>query len=277
MKFKPSKFFVFSTLVFCTLLVLIYGRYIETNSIEIQEINLIGGSESSLKGLTVLHLSDLHIPEFGKNEIQVLNLIKQVDPDLIFLTGDYVEWNRSYKGALQFLSKLEARHGVYAVMGDYDYSSSRNSCLFCHEKGTGETSKLHKVIMLRDSMQKISFGGQEICVAGIDGADEDFEKLEQIINGKGDSQPLLILSHSPFAFDRFPDDKPLFMFAGDTHGGQIKLPKWLYEVFGYQKNVKYNHGLFQSGEKKMYVTSGIGTSHFRFRLFCRPEIAVIRF
>ena len=77
--------------------------------------------------------------------------------------------------------------------------------------------------------------------------------------------------------DKFSDKDKIFMFAGDTHGGQVKFPLWLFKLQGYKKNVKYNYGVFKKGNKTMYVTRGTGTSHFKFRLFCPPEIAVFEF
>ena len=282
---KPQRKLYFLMISFFVIL-FVYGRYIEPNRIKIKEIriengfinkDLNKGLNKGLSGKTIIHLSDLHISKFGKREIQVLNIIDQIKPDLIFLTGDYIKWKGSNKPALKFLSRLEAKYGVYAVMGDYDYSDSKNSCRFCHEKASGKLTKQHNVIMLRNSSQEIKIDDQVIQIAGIDeGYDglADFKNMDDIVDN---NTPLLVLSHSPLAFDNFSDQDRIFMFAGDTHGGQVKLPLWLFKLFGYEKNVKYNYGLFQKENKNMYVTRGIGTSHFRFRLFCKPEIVVFRF
>ncbi len=58
---------------------------------------------------------------------------------------------------------------------------------------------------------------------------------------------------------------------------EIKLPRFLFRIFGYQKNLKYNYGMFEDNKNKMIVSRGIGTSHVKFRLFCPPEIVVIQF
>jgi uncharacterized protein len=266
-------------IVFSLFLVLfIYGRYMEPNTIKIREINInsdvIG---NALKNKIIVHISDLHISRFGKVETEVLNIIDQINPDLIFLTGDYMKWKGDTKPALTFLSKLEAKSGVFAVMGDYDYSDSKKSCLFCHEKGSGRPTKQHNVHMLRNFSQNINIGKQVVKIAGMDdGYDglNEFIKMEEATDQK---EPLFVLSHSPMVFDKFSTKDNVFMFSGDTHGGQVRLPNWLFEIMGYKKNVKYNYGLFQEGKKNMYVTRGIGTSHFRFRLFCPPEVAVFRF
>jgi len=268
------KIFIISLLVS----VFVYGRFIEPDRIRVTEIQIKNSFVSEgLKGKTIVHLSDLHLSGFGKPEIQILNRIDEIKPDLIFLTGDYIKWNGDNKAALKFLSRLKAEYGVYAVMGDYDYSDSKNSCLFCHEKASGAPTKQHHVTMLRNSSQRVHIKNQIIKIAGIDEGFDDDNTFKPLKNDEDNDDLVLLLSHSPLAFDTFPDKDKLFMFAGDTHGGQVRFPLWLFKLFGYQKNVRYNYGLFKKGDKTMYVTRGIGTSHFHFRLLCPPEIAVIRF
>jgi uncharacterized protein len=256
----------------------VYGYFIEPNRINLREIKIHSNFiNTPLIDKKIVHLSDLHLSDFGKNEINLLKMIDKIDPDLIFLTGDYIEWKGDNRLALQFLSRLKAKQGVFAVMGDYDYSDPKNSCLFCHEKGSGKPTKQHPVIMLRNSLHEIIINGKKIQIAGIDDGYEGPDDFNGIDTVTDKNSPLLILSHSPLAFDQFSPQNKIIMFAGDTHGGQVKLPRWLFKLLGYEKNVKYNYGLYSHGDKILYVTRGIGTSHLRFRLFCPPEIAVFRF
>jgi predicted MPP superfamily phosphohydrolase len=256
---------------------LLYGRFVEPDMVQIRTIDIeTDFINKALKGRKIVHLSDLHLSKFGKAERKILNTIDQINPDLIFLTGDYIKWKGDIKPALNFLSRLKAKHGVFAVMGDYDYSNSRTSCLFCHGKGKIAPTKEHNIIMLRNSSHDININDDIIKIAGMDEGYDDPGFFKE--NNKFDNNSLLlVLSHSPLTFDQFSDKDKIFMFAGDTHGGQVKSPLWLFRFLGYKKNVKYNYGLFHKGHKTMYVTRGTGTSHFKFRLFCPPEIAVFEF
>ncbi len=279
MRFKYTAAFILAALV-SVLVLFVYGRYIEPNTIHITRVKKTNNAfvSSALKGKKIAHLSDLHLSTFGPAEEDLLKTLDRINPDLIFLTGDYIPWNKDNAPALTFLSRLKAPYGVFAVMGDYDYSDSKNACLFCHEKGSGMPTKKHSVVMLRNSSQEIRINDQLIRVAGIDeGYDDDGDAFMKTLGKFDPDTPLLVLSHSPLAFDTTAENSRVFMFSGDTHGGQIKLPSWLFKLFGYQKNVQYNYGLFQNKDNTLYVTRGIGTSHFKFRLFCPPEIAVIEF
>jgi uncharacterized protein len=271
---------VLSRIVFgLAVLIGIYGTLIEPEMVETRHlwVNKYGSDKKILEGKIAIHISDLHISDIGPRETKVLKIIEAADPDFIFLTGDYVRWEGNYEPALTFISRLKAKVGVWAVMGDYDYSNSRNSCLFCHEQGTGNPTKRHKVHFLRNSRERINFSERYFWIVGLDGEIEEELKSEEILNPPGRNEPVIVLSHSPLAFDGISDNRKLIMLSGDTHGGQIPLPSWLWGILGYDKCARYNQGLFSKGMKKMYVNRGIGTSHIPFRFFRRPEITVLHF
>ncbi len=253
-----------------------YGRYIEAEHVSVVTVSAQAHGMGVLpEGKKIVLLADLHLSGFGKREADILQAIDAIEPDLILLGGDYIQWHGAIDGAMTFLSRLSAPDGVYGVMGDYDYSDSRQSCLFCHEKNSGKPTRRHSVTWLRNSAHRLSIDGQDVWIAGIDNAyGGGAADLQQAIDSR---TPMLVLSHSPLAFDEFSENHPVFMLAGDTHGGQIRLPGWVYRMFGYQKNVDYNYGLFHRGDKTLYVTRGTGTSHVKFRLFCPPEIVEIQF
>ena len=86
-----------------------------------------------------------------------------------------------------------------------------------------------------------------------------------------------MLSHDPLAFDQVPADGHILMLSGDTHGGQVPLPGWLWRLVGYAKNAEYNQGFFRRAENTLYVSRGIGTSHVPIRIGRRPELVVFHF
>ena len=256
----------------------IYGVLIEPYGVEVRDVWIQDDAfKKVLKGLTVIHISDLHIDKIGKREQTVLKIVEETKPDFLFLTGDYVSWNGDYEPALTFLSSLEAKLGVWAVMGDYDYSCSRKSCLFCHEKGTGNPTHRHSVHFLRNSVEQLRFPEGYLSIAAVDEeTNRPFFPEAKLPHSCGNN-PTLILAHNPLIFDRLKDDRAVLVLAGDTHGGQIALPSWLWRILGYEKCAKYSQGLFRKGSKKMFVTRGVGTSHFPIRILRRPEVVVLHF
>jgi uncharacterized protein len=254
-----------------------YGICVEPDRIEVRHMRVpIKGLPQALRGMTAIHLSDLHIHAMGPREKKILEMMREIDPDMIFLTGDYIPWRGNVAPAMTFLSHLQARNGIWAVMGEYDYSNSRQSCLFCHAPDSGLPTQAHQARFLRNAVGLIDVGYGSIMVAGFDPEsvhafdDEGYELLTR-------QTGMILLSHSPLTFDLLEDDMNVLVLAGDTHGGQVPLPGWLWRLVGYEKNARYNMGWFHQGDNRMYVSKGIGTSHWRFRILRRPEIVVLHF
>lgn len=257
---------------------MIYSVWIEPYRLEIKHIRIENSELNKvLQGKTAIFISDLHIDKMGRREASVLSAIDRVGPDLILLGGDFIKWNGDYKPALSFLAKLKARLGVWAVMGDYDYSNSRNSCVFCHERGSGRPNSKHDVQFLRNSIHQINLLKDAVLIGGIDKEfGHPFEDEMELLP-LNNIAPAIALIHSPLAFENFEEDQDILILSGDTHGGQIPIPAWLWKILGYEKNAKYNQGWFRKGKKQMYVSRGIGTSHWPIRLLRRPEVVVLHF
>lgn len=255
-----------------------YGICVEPYKIEIHHVYINDSTMGEiLKGKCVVQLSDLHMGTIGKRENEVLKILDKLQPDLVFLTGDYVRWSGAYDAALDFLSRLKAKIGIWAVMGDYDYSRSRKSCIFCHEEGSGKQSRRHSVRFLRDTVEPITLAHGVFWIGGIDYEGEHSFDVEKKMLFLKENRPLIILCHNPLFFDRIDSEDDVLILAGDTHGGQIPLPAWLLGILGYEKNARYSQGLFEKGKKKMFVSRGIGTSHLPIRICRRPEVVVLHF
>jgi len=257
----------------------IYGFLLEPIQFRVNHVQIpYPQMRDILKNKTVVQISDLHLTGNRSLEDKILSVLDSLKPDFIFLTGDYVQWDGDYEVALDLLSRMKARVGVWAVMGDYDYSNSRKSCLFCHEKDSGEFTKRHRVHFLKEKYEQIKLEEGVFWIGGADFTENhDAFRAETRKLSKERRLPVMILSHNPLLFDKLDSDQNVFILAGDTHGGQIPLPSWLWRIMGYEKNALYNYGVFQRGEKKMFVSRGIGTSHLPFRLSCAPEIVVFHF
>ncbi|MBT6045635.1 MAG: hypothetical protein HOG49_02325 [Candidatus Scalindua sp.] len=230
----------------------------------------------TFKKLKIVQLSDLHI---GRNKSistkRTLEILNKLKPDLILLTGDYVEWNgtkQSYDNAIDFLSQLNSPLGTYAVMGDADYSSSRRSCRFCHEEGSAHPPTQHKVKFLRDTKTLIDVEGKRVSIIGV-GRDSNLNVINSILT----DDPTILLSHFSSAYDYINGKDNVLVLSGDTHGGQIYIPEFIWKIIKRKPDAKHKYGLYQDESKSLYVTSGIGTSDIPFRLGVPPEVVLFEF
>ena len=105
---------------------------------------------------------------------------------------------------------------MWAVMGDYDYSNSRQSCVFCHKRGSGKSTQSHKVKFLRNTTHLVHLPQGTFSVGGVDEDFADsFATRAEILSGlKG--EPGILLCHNPLMFDYLEADQDVIMLAGDT-------------------------------------------------------------
>jgi len=105
--------------------VLGYGTYHENKTPEISRITLsYSGLHSDLCGFRLVHITDIHAGPFISFEtiVKIVSMTNDLKPDLILLTGDYVNHNPAYiNGCLRLLDNLKAPAGVFGVYGNHDY------------------------------------------------------------------------------------------------------------------------------------------------------------
>lgn len=259
----------------------VYATAVEPRRITVTKVALPEGKMAAvLAGSTLALISDLH---FGASEEPdgeaILGIVRQLKPDLILLAGDYVKWganDQAYERALDFLGRLRAPLGVVAVLGDADYTLSRKSCEFCHVPGGGAPTKRHGVVLLRDSETAITTARGSVRIVGLDvgsRAAKDY-RVRQLLQGEG---PLLVLSHSSGVTGDIDAGREALILSGDTHGGQMWLPEWVWRLGRFKPDPAHPSGLYRDGKKVLYVTRGVGTSHVRFRLGAPPEIVLFEF
>lgn len=272
----------FFFIAFVILLLAGYGYFVEPYRIKVEQVVIPDGDLHQAWGdATIAQLADLHIDKIGQREEKVLQLLKDIKPDLIVITGDMVQWNKDPQVALQFLEKLRAPLGVYGILGDSDTASGRGSCIFCHAGGNVHHLRQHPR-MLKNGWEEITVPatGKKVAIAGVFPADDDdagrhalAERLRQT------EEPVLFLDHFSEGWQRVNHQGPLLWLAGDTHGGQIAIPDFIWPIFRLVDYPQYMSGLFSGGAHKwLYVSRGIGTvGYFPFRIGVPPELTVISF
>ena len=101
--------------------------------------------------------------------------------------------------------------------------------------------------------------------------------VHQLVASADSSRINIALSHVPaFQHDLLADKSDLIL-CGHTHGGQVRIP--LVKPFHLPRHSgPFIDGLYHVGKQQipLYVTRGIGTSIMPIRLFCPPEISLIR-
>ena len=199
-------------------------------------------------------------------------------PDLIALTGDFVHKGFTHVQAVAHtLRRLHAPLGVYAVLGNHDFSV-RNAL------GVRRYPRLYRAIsdaltengvtVLRNQSVTVERDGQHLHVCGLDdlwGRECDPVKT---FAGLDPNTPRIVLAHNPQSTYLCDEQRVDLMLSGHTHGGQIDWPGLGRFVLGKHAK-RLAAGLYRMGDDRwLYVSKGVGFG-FRFRFNVRPEVAFI--
>lgn len=244
------------------------------------DLSLIEVSSISIKiqdlppefcGYRLTHLSDFHLGTWldSKALHEIVEFVNSIDSDCIAITGDFVssKVERHIPDLNQALSNLTARDGVFAVLGNHDhYTNADKIRLSLKESG---------VVELDNKVRIIQRGEACLYIAGIDDQMTQHDNLHKVIqNLPEDEAPIILLAHEPdFAEMSSKYGKFNLQLSGHTHGGQIRIPP-LGPLYLPRLGRKYPSGRYEVGNMVLYTNRGLGTSWFRVRYNCPPEIAV---
>lgn len=266
------------TLTGTSIAVLAYGTYHENQALEISRVTLpYKGLHPDLQGFRIVQVTDIHAGPFISFDRvgEVVATANALKPDLIVLTGDYVNNNPAYiPGCLRLLNDLRAPAGVFGVYGNHDYYTGISAM-------RAGFSKTH-IFMLSDSRGGAKGLEGLLNVIGVDdpmrgwATDAQFKNVADVAVLADHDQFNLLLSHRPGIFGVSKALKVDLTLAGHTHGGQIIVPGGGERGFSLARLLlTYTNGLYASDEDpevRMYVCRGIGTIVAPVRLFCRPEV-----
>lgn len=262
-----------------------YAYHIEPTWLEVNRITLpVRGLAPEFHGLKIAHLSDFHCgSQIPKGYLEdVLARTHAERPDVIALTGDFVHKGYGHVTAAASLFRgLTAPHGVFAVLGNHDFSV-RNALGIRRHRGLHRaiTDALESegVSVLRNRAVRLDRDGAGLVIAGIDDlwsreADPDAAFAEQCPD-----TPRVVLAHNPQAVESFGMHRADLTLSGHTHGGQINWPG-LGRVLLRKNARRWAAGLYplhahhSPSGGHLYVNKGVGFG-WRFRFGVRPEVAV---
>lgn len=231
-----------------------------------------------LDGLTILHITDLHLTAGDHPAHSIAALLRRERWDLTVYTGDLAEDAAGRRALGPLLQALSPREAAYAVMGNHDHYHYRHA--------TGEGPQPNDLQPLLRALRKADiavlnnentsiFGGA-LTVVGVDDPALGLDRVERAFQGVDEHVATLLLAHSPDILLRLGTHRPGLLLAGHTHGGQLRLPG-----IGALGSVsvlprRYAMGTYVYDGVQTYVSRGVGTSGAPARLYCPPEVTLIR-
>lgn len=239
------------------------------------------------KDINVVHLSDLHGKEFGRNNEKLKRLILKEKPDLVVATGDMIDSSlKNMEGVIDFLSDLSKSVKVVYISGNNEQRCKKAEYIF-------ESLKSKGVIVLRNEIITLSLNEVKVNILGMfEKPKGDLHSSLKKINGSyayEDSHKLfkslesleglkIVLSHYPEIFEaEYSKYDFHIMFSGHAHGGQFRIPivKRGLVAPGQGFFPKYTEGM-HGNKNKLIISRGLGNSTKITRLFNRPEIVKVK-
>ena len=235
------------------------------------------GLPEGFDGCRVVVLGDLHSTYFGGENGGLLEAVREVDPDYIFLVGDLLDANREVPAgyAVQTASGLAAIAPTYYVTGN-------------HEWALGDVPELkealttHGVTVLSNQFTVLERNGEAIVLAGIDDpngyADQKTPETvaAEVYAAYGDPFWVLLAHRNNLFAPQYSLLGADLVVSGHGHGGIIRLP-FTDGLLSVDRTFfpSYTAGLYEENGSCLFVTRGLGNSGPTFRLFNRPEVAVL--
>lgn len=255
--------------------------------------------------LRVLHISDLHAMPDQRRKFQFLASLADLEPDLIINTGDNISHPDAIEPLLVALSPLLEIPGAF-VLGTNDKFAPQLKNPVRYLLGASQpstnptalpTSELTDAFRaagwadLNNQRTQLQAGGLRIELRGTDDAHHGFAEYEAVAGpADPDADLRLGVTHAPYQWllDAMHADGVDMIFAGHTHGGQVCLPVNRALVTNCDLPTALASGLSrwpmepsrtpgQSDQIPLHVSAGLGTSPYApVRLFCRPEVSLLR-
>ena len=228
----------------------------------------------SFDGFKIVQLSDLHGAEFGEDGMELVEKVKELEPDMIALTGDFV----TDEGDLAAVEKLAARLTelcpVYFISGN-------------HEFGSGLAVKVRNILeragvkYLSNEYLTISRGEDGILLGGVEDplAYTDMLSPDELAQKMNDAAPdafKILLGHRNYWMTEYPELPVDLIFCGHAHGGLIRIPG-VGGLIGTDRRLfpDFDAGEYNNGRYTLIVSRGLGNSVPIPRVFNRPEIVCV--
>lgn len=223
-----------------------------------------------LNDYKIVHISDLHNKEFGKNSQRLISLIESEHPDMIVISGDMVDSRRTdIEAALRFVSQAVNIAPVYYSTGNHEERLEADTLAYL-------LSSLEEIgaTVLENESVTVYKNDESLVLFGLkDGTIED----ETEVDAFGDTNKLkLMIAHKPQYLEEYNALGADLVFSGHAHGGQVRIPfvggliapdQWFFP--------KYSEGMHTFENVTVVISRGLGNSSVPVRVNNCPEVVVV--
>lgn len=286
-----------------------YNIYLNNSVNVVEEYVKIEDLPEEFIGFKVLQITDLHSRQFGKDNIELIELVNSIDYDIIVFTGDMANnGEESFDSFVNIIKGIDKKEEMYYISGNNGPFVFKNEGLRSYysdkELIKSDVGKeLEGIgIKLMDDVHKVQRGDSTLWISEMISNKEFYQKASDY--REGDIR--VAITHYPMNENYYEEIAKIYnkaenntdeiknhesiipqydlILSGHYHGGQWRLP-FIGAFFisdingdGWFPDEERVSGLTEWGGFKQYVSRGLGASGnplVRFRLFNQPEINLI--
>ncbi len=254
--------------------------------------------------LRILHISDIHMAPWQHRKQEWVASLAALEPDLIVNTGDNLGHADGLRGVRAAFAGFEGIPGVF-VHGSNDLHAPAPRNPFLYFMGPSrrtisaprlDTDAMDRFFRddlgwtdLDNTAATVDVKGLRIAAFGIDDAHRGRERFDLVdkalstLRRKRSKTALTIgVTHAPYrhVLDEFVDLGADAIFAGHTHGGQVRIPGFGPLVANCDIPLRQARGLstwrHSARSVPLNVSAGVGHSIYApVRFACRPEVTLL--
>lgn len=270
---------IFLFLIIIVITIFLYAKYRGIKGLIVKEYRV--ESEiltSNFSGLKIVHFSDLlYKSTVDKDDVKnLVNRINELKPDIVVYTGDLINKNAKITNEdIEFLEteleSISAKIGKYAVYGDEDYSVESYKTIM--EKG--------KFKILNNSYDEIFYKNNDsMFIVGLPSSLKEEVKLEEAFDFYKEDEKrkfIIVLVHDGKTI-KFLDESTYevdLVLGGHSLNGSVVIP-YYGGIFIDDGSYKYYQEHYSKGITDIYISSGIGTNKYPYRIFNKPSFNLYR-
>jgi predicted MPP superfamily phosphohydrolase len=256
-----------------------WAAWIEPRRLVVRRETLeLPGWPAGLDGLRVGLLADLHagVPHMGLDAIgRAVDRLDAEAPDLVVLLGDYLDASMFWyprarrlapERVAEQLARLHAPLGRFAVLGNHDWKRGGDRMRVALET--------EGIPVLENRAVPVEAPGGRLWVAGLADMRHRRPDVAAALADVPPREPVLLLSHDPDMHPYVPQRVALTL-SGHVHAGQVAIPVLRRPAIPSYHGERYaRHNVVDAG-RRLYVSSGLGTSGVPVRLLAPPEVVVL--
>ena len=244
----------------------------------------------AFEGFKIAQISDIHSGSFDSpKKVQYgVDLVNAQDADVVFFTGDLVN-NRAEEILpwIQTFKKINAKHGVYSILGNHDYGDySPWESPEAKKKNMEDLKKAQKKMswdLLLNESRFIEKQGQRVAIIGVENwGSGGFKKagdLNKALSNVAAEDFKILMSHDPSHWEAEVIPHPFnihLTLSGHTHGMQfgIEIPGWV-KWSPIKWRYKQWAGIYEKLNQRLNVNRGFGYLAYPGRVGIWPEVTVI--